>query len=125
MKKYDLTDLEQLKEFRIGNIDARTGELIAQGYEYPAASGKYFSTSIYAQSNLHAMKADPAAFVGMPWSTLDNSYEHIIADSADALAIYNAAFGVIAGYKISGTTLRTQIRNAVDIAAVNAIVDNR
>jgi hypothetical protein len=121
----NVLSLEDLKEIRKQEIDTKTGELISVGYEYPASSGKFFSISANSQSNLHAMRADPASFIGIKWMTKDDSDFHTIVDANDALALYGAAFGMVSTHKMSGAELKIQVTAATTIAEVDAIIDNR
>ena len=114
------------KKYRKEEINSRTGELVGQGFEYPAASGNIFSLSEIAQSNLHGLKANvsitPYPF---PWATIDDEDEYFLTDEADALAFYNTAFTVVTTHRQGGNTLKRAIKTAADRAAAEAIIDNR
>ena len=122
-KKYDLTDLAQLKEFRYSQIDKRTGALISAGFPY---NSKVFSMSENAQNNLlGTYSARDLLTYPFSWNTKDDSETYQIADATEMATFFMSALAFKKGHQDSGTDLKTQVRDAVDIAAVNAIVDNR
>ena len=126
MRKFgerDLTVLSELKEHRYEEIDAKTGELIFQGFVY---SGVTFSMSTNAQSNLlGTYSAKELLTYPFAWNAKDDSSTYQIADAAEMATFFMTALATKKSHQDSGTALKTSVRDAVDIAAVNAITDNR
>ena len=122
--KYDLTTLVGKKVFRVDEVNTRTGVLVAEGFTYD--TDKTFSLSATAQSNLHGLRAD-AALLPYPysWNTIDDLDEYDIADEADALAFYGAAFGTVAAHRGGGTVLKQAIRAATTMEELDAVIDER
>lgn len=121
-------NLDEIKTAKYAEIDKRTRELIQQGFEFPAASGNFFSLSRAAQSNLHKLqllKDDPATVYPRIWTRKNDSGIHSIPGATGANAFYTKAVGTIDGHRDSGRTLKDSVRAAVDAAAVAAIIDTR
>lgn len=120
--------LGRLKKRRYAEIDARTEQLIAEGFEYPPTSGQVFSLSRSAQANLLGLKTmadDPAFSYPVTWNFLDDSGTLSIPDSATALAFYMTAVGTVRARRDSGTAIKDLIRAATTEAEVLAVVDPR
>lgn len=113
--------LAELKQLRYNEIDGKTAALIAPGFTY---DGKQFSLSVTAQMNWNGLKTNEADF---SWpvaiSTIDN-YEYSLAQ-ANLSAFWTAGRDVVKAALDGGRDLKKQIYDAIDEAAVNAIVDNR
>ena len=125
LKKYDLNDLDQLKECRFQEIDDKTGVLISNGFTY---DGKVFSLSVNAQTNILALdnsRNEPEIVYPITYNTIDDLDSYSVPDAATIHAMYLTALATKKGIIDAGTTLKQSIRDAVDIAAVNAIEDNR
>jgi DNA polymerase I-like protein with 3'-5' exonuclease and polymerase domains len=125
MVEPDLTNLQELKKWRYKQIDARTGELIKLGFVY---SGKTFSLSQNAQINILGLdnaKDDPALTYPISYNTIDDLDSYDVVDSNDIHSMYLTALATKKSATDSGTSLKKQVRDAADVAAVNAIVDNR
>jgi len=125
LRKYDLTDLSQLKAYRYMLIDQKTGELISNGFVYATLT---FSLSQNAQINILALdetRDDPALTYPIVYNTIDDLDSYDVVDATDLHTMYLTALATKKGVMDSGTALKQQIRDAVDIAAVNAIEDNR
>jgi len=121
--KKDLTVLSELKEFRHDEIDTRTGELIALGFTY---STKQFSLSTNAQINLTgADNARTDLTYPITFNTIDDLDTYDVTDATDMHDMYLQALGTKKTHLDSGTALKDSIRAAADIAAVDAVVDNR
>jgi len=121
--KKDLTVLENLKEFIYAQIDSKTGALITAGFPY---AGKIFSMSANAQSNLLGVySAKELLSYPFAWNTKDDSETYQIADATEMATFFMTALGFKKAQQDSGTALKTAVRDAVDIAAVDAIIDNR
>lgn len=122
-KERDLTILSELKARRYEEIDVKTGELISEGFPY---AGKVFSMSTNAQSNLLGVyTAKELLAYPFAWNVKDDSETYQIADATEMANFFMSALGFKKAMQDSGTVLKGQVRDAVDIAAVNAIVDNR
>ena len=120
--------LTVVQQRKYAQIDVRTRELIAQGFEFPAASGQIFSLSSEAQRNIHWMETsrDLLEFTyPVSWNTLDDAGVLSISDSATAHNFFLAALSAYRGHLDSGTDLKDSVRAAITIAAVNAVVDSR
>jgi hypothetical protein len=116
-----------LKEKRMVEIDARTVELIFQGF---AHAGKVFSLSLPAQSywtNMYLAKDILTAQGAFPLkvNTLNDLDAHNIADAVEVTTFYATAVGTVKARLGSGTVLKDAIRAATTIAEVNAVVDTR
>jgi len=121
----DLNDLSELKGARYKELDSRTGELIKNGFNY---AGKQFSLSQNAQINILGLdnaKDDPALSYPISYNTIDDQDSYDVVDATDVHNMYLTALATKKAHVDSGTILKKQVRDAVDIPAVNAIVDNR
>jgi putative salt-induced outer membrane protein YdiY len=113
------------KQLRYNEIDGRTGELISAGYVYAT---KTFSLSSNAQTNILALDAtrdDPAITYPITYTTLDDLDTYDITDATDMHSMYLTALATKKTHLDSGSALKTSIRDAVDRAAVDLIIDNR
>ena len=109
-------------------FDARTNELILGGFEFPPGSGRIFSLSPTAQSNLLGMytaKDHPAMTWPLLWPTKLDDYEYSIPDVATFEMFYLTALGTIRVYRDSGTALKEVVRACTTRAQVDAVVDDR
>ena len=125
-KDAQLLDVTKKRKFEA--VDRRTGELIAQGFEFPAASGQFFSLSSEAQRNIEGLDHSrdfPELAYPVSWNTLDDLGMLSIADSATAHSFFLAALSTYRGHLDSGTALKDQVRAATTIAAVDAVTDGR
>ena len=115
--------LETNKTKGILEVDRRTQELITQGFVYAT---KTFSLSLEAQINWTNVPA-VAATLTYPHRTYvkDDTDYHDFADSTELMAAYLAAVSTKQSHRNSGNTLKGQINDAVDQAALGAIVDSR
>ena len=117
--------LEEYKAVRFKEIDARTGELISNGFAY---NGLVFSLSQNAQINILGMDStrdDPAMTYPIEYSTLDDLAHYSVVDADDLHAMYLTALGTKKYFVDSGTILKDAVRSAVDEQAVELIIDNR
>jgi hypothetical protein len=123
--KPDPNVLAEVKDSRYTDIDIRTGELISQGFTYAT---KVFSLSQNAQINILGLdnaKDDPAMVYPIEYNTIDDLDSYNVVDATDVHNMYLTALATKKAHVDSGTALKQQIRDAVDIPAVNAILDNR
>lgn len=127
--------LAVLKHERCVEIDGRTAALIASGF---LLAGKVFSLSEQAQKNMlgvltavvnakvsGTLAQFEAMFFPLTFNTLDDLSTHDVPTSADFENFYNAAMGTVRAHLDGGTGLKSAIRAAVDVAAVNSVVDER
>jgi len=109
-------------------IDQRTQQLIAQGFQFPPSTGFIFSLSENAQTSilgLETARLDPAFAYPVNWNSIDDEGLYSIPDAATAHSFYLTALGTIRAWKDSGTALKDQVRAATTPAEVAAVVDNR
>jgi hypothetical protein len=117
--------LKTKKQKRIRQIDNRTSVLVTAGLE--VAPGKYVSTSLEAQLNLHdlailvLMGQDP-----FPQGVSTNdSGQYIITDLAD----FSRVVGLMQPHKLTplnqGRQLRQDILDAADEDSLDLVVDTR
>ena len=119
----ELLNITQLKAYRYSEIDNRTGELISEGFTY---NTKVFSMSANAQANLLGVySAKELLTYPFAWNTKDDSETYQIADATEMASFFMTALAFKKGLQDSGTVLKIQVRDAIDINSVNAIVDNR
>lgn len=121
-------DLALAKTSKSSAIDKRTSELIGLGFEYPVASGNMFSLTERAQLNLAATKTerDNAVLVyDVIWPGLDDTHQLTIDDDAEFDLFYTEAYDARKAHLDSGNALKASVIAAVDIAAVDAVVDSR
>jgi hypothetical protein len=117
--------LEEYKDVRYKEIDARTEEKILLGFSY---QGKVFSMSANAQTNILALdntRDDPALIYPITYNTLDDLDSYNVVDSTDLHNMYLTALATKKAWVDSGTLLKDSVRDAIDEQAVQAIIDNR
>jgi hypothetical protein len=113
--------LSDYKTLRYNEIDAKTGALIGAGFTYDS---KQFSLSSAAQRNWSEIHSNQTEFTfPLAISTLDND-EYSLA-SANVNAFWTAGKDALKGHLDSGRALKKSVFDAVDEAAVDAVVDNR
>lgn len=120
-----VTSLAEVKAAKYAAIDARTVELIEQGFVF---GGQTYSLSLPAQTTwlgLDQLRSDPALTYPVVVNTLDDGATGSLPDAATVHGFFLTAVGTYRGHKDSGTALKDQVRAAADEAAVNAIVDTR
>lgn len=119
-------DLADYKALRYHEIDNKTGELVAQGFEYPASSGNIFSLSQNAQINISALNQsrDELSYP-IIYNTIDDVNEYNVIDVTDMHNMYLTALATKKASIDSGSALKAQVRAAVDRAEVDAVIDNR
>jgi len=121
-----VSSLGNYKQMRYSEIDNKTGKLITGGFEYPASSGNIFSFSENAQNNLlGTFSAKDLLTYPFPWNTKDDTLTYQIADVTEMTSFFMTALATKKAHQDSGSALKAQVRDAVDEAAVDAIIDNR
>jgi hypothetical protein len=119
-----IMNLTPVQEEKIGEIDARTTELICAGYTY---DGKTFDTEPTAQFNWKNMfDLTNAGLMGFPVDTctIDNE-PYQFADQTAVNNFYLGGVQHIQGILASGRALKYEVLACGDIACVEAIVDPR
>lgn len=116
-------DLDKIKTDKLAAIDAKTSELIAQGFSF---DGKQFSLSANAQQNLATIQTlidkdllDPES----PLSTIDD--ELYILRKEDAPGFVQAGYARVIPTKMLGSGLKGQVVAATTQEAIESIVDSR
>lgn len=125
VSNHDPFDLAQYKYDKSQSIDDRTNELIMLGYIH---DGVTFSLSIPAQTNLLALyttRNEPSITYPIEYNNIDDSVLYSVPDAATIEAMYLTALGTKKAHLDSGTVFKTAVRNAVDKAGVDAVIDNR
>jgi hypothetical protein len=108
---------------RISEIDAKTRELIAKGFEH---SEMTFSLSANAQhkiTHLDSLKGSLSYPVSV--ENIDSTGQLSLADSSDVAAWAEAARARLQVVLDGGASLKQQARDASTIAAVRGVVDSR
>jgi hypothetical protein len=119
----DATLLTRAKRQKRRAIDARTNALIAQGVVFAT---KTMSLSAPAQRML--MKYDQIRSTltyPIEFNTKDDLDTLSIADAATMRSFLVAAVGAIRGHRDGGTALKSTVRAATTVTAVDAVVDAR
>ena len=119
----DWIDSYRVQKF--AEINNNTGSLIELGYTY---SGHTFSLSEKAQTNilaLYSTKDDPHLIYPILFNTKDDLDTFVVVDANEISNMYFTALATKKAHLDSGTVLKDQIRNAVTIAEIDAIQDNR
>ena len=119
------TSLSQAKQVRIREIDTQSVKLMVSGFEFPAASGKFFSMSIKGQAKLHGFNEIESGDFPHSVSAIDDTV-HVLANQGAANQMFKAMVKRLnKGILGPGSDLKQDILNAVDQTALDAIVDNR
>lgn len=110
------------------SVDDNTGNLIAQGFEFPADSGQRFSSSVVAQANWNTLTA-MAASGTMPFPTempfIDDSGELAINNAEELAAWGTTGAGRVLGIRSAGSVLKKQLREMTTRAQLEAFKDTR
>lgn len=113
--------LADYKSLRYNEIDYKTNVLISQGFTYDAHT---FSLSIPAQLTWEGLKANEADFTWpVDVTTLDHD-KYSLAQ-ANLTAFWDAGVAAVKSHLDSGRNLKKSVFDAVDEAAVDAVVDAR
>jgi hypothetical protein len=107
------------------NIDHRTQELLARGFEH---DGHRFSLSLAAQANWNRMITKHAAgTLVLPTDKVSTSHglRHSFADAAAFEAFESAYTSAVEDVLEGGRLLKDQINAAATVEDVNAVVDSR
>jgi hypothetical protein len=113
------------KQRKFEAIDNRTSELIHEGFDF---NGVTLSLSERAQIRIEGTdraRNDAAMVYPIVWNSLDDSVGVQLANATDVHNMYLTALGTLRARVDSGSVLKDQVRAAVTVAEVEAIVDNR
>lgn len=124
----EVQDLGPKRATLMLEIDARTRELIAQGFEYPTASGNMFSLSTESQLKMvgaYSFRDDASMVYPQRWNTRENTAAVTLADAAALRDFYLVGIGTVRAHLDSGTTLKDAARAAQTLAELDAVVDER
>jgi hypothetical protein len=120
-----IKSLASLKSVRLAEVVTKTTELIEAGFVY---NNKVFSLSLETQIQLiglFSIRNDPNLVYPIKWNTIDDSDYEFINNSAGVTYYYLTAVSKYRAHIDSGTALKDLIRAAVDVNALNAIIDDR
>lgn len=120
----DRTTLPFIKQAAFDAIDARTDQLIQNGFTY---AGKTFSLSTTAQTKwLGLVLAKDAPSMTYPYtvSALDES-SYSIADGNEVVTIYGTIIATVSTLVAGGKALKDAVFAAADAPGVAAVIDNR
>jgi len=122
-KELDRSVLSELKQARNNEIDDKTGSLVGLGYTWAT---KQFSLSQNAQINIIGLdNVRTELTYPIIYNTINDSDVHSISDATEIHNMYLTALATKKARLDSGTSLKTQIRNATTIEEVDAVVDLR
>ncbi len=113
--------LDEYKQPRHEEIDAKTTELIAAGFTYDSNT---FSLTNLSQGNWDALKNNTDYYTWPKDICTKDNGTYSLAE-ANVGAFWDAYKDVVEGHIETGRVLQTSIKDAVSKAAVDAIVDNR
>ena len=104
-------------------IDKRTGEIISMGFVYAT---KVYSLSNNAQLNLLGIDIKRNdGILPITFNTIDDLDEVTLTTATEIDGFFMTALGTKKAHLDSGTSLKLQVRNAIDKAGVDAVIDNR
>ena len=122
----DLARLPELKEAKLAAIDAKTNQLIAQGFIF---DGHTFSLSLNAQSNFMGIKVATEGGLltedNYPYelTTLDDEAYQLSWALKDAF--FGSVLNAVATHLAYGRALKVAVKSATTQAELDLIVDNR
>lgn len=117
----DHSNLEKLKSAKVETIDARTRELIAEGFPF---DNEIFSLSVFAQSNWVELKAlENIIDWPVDISTMDNKTYSLTR--ANLNNFIETAFNIKKEYRDSGRALKIAGNSARNRQDFDLIIDNR
>ena len=121
VRKYDLTVLADVKAMRYAEIDYNTGRLISAGFTF---DGVQFSLSANAQQNWDSIKTSKSDY-SFPLDITTIANDTYSLTNPNVQAFWVAARDAVKDQLDSGRILKKAIFDAIDIAAVDAVIDNR
>lgn len=118
--------LPAYKQTKKDQIDARTKELILNGFEYPGGAQVIFSLSPEAQRSLNSANINRGELAyPIKWDSKDNLSTIILANATELHDFAAAGTDEVFGHRQSGHVLKQSVDAAVDAAGVDAVVDGR
>lgn len=116
-------EIEVARATKYAEIDLKTRDLINQGIPF---AGETFSFSLEAQANwMGIFQAANAGFITFPRDVSSSTGSYTFATLADYTNFYLTGMSIMESHVGSGRDIKDQITAAVDLAAINAIVDDR
>jgi hypothetical protein len=122
--EHDPETLAELKQRRIDEVDARTAEIISDGFEF---GGLVFSGSVESQSRIlgaYAGRDNPAIYP-IRWMTKDDKSYIDITDVNMLTAFFFTGLGTLKAKIDTGSNLKIAIIGAISEEEVNSITDPR
>ena len=113
--------LAAYKQAKYNAIDYKTGVLLSVGFTYDS---KQFSLSANAQLNWSEIHSNIAEFPDPVDVTLINNDTYSLTH-ANVNTFWTTAKDILKGHLDSGRALKKSVFDAVDKAAVDAVIDNR
>lgn len=122
--------LDQFKMKKYAEIDAKTKDIIEQGFEFPPDSGLIFSLSLEQQATINGAYTARELLTSMSayplhWMTKDDSASVDLQDETDVTNFFLSGLAAIRTAKDSGSALKEQILTATSFAEVDAVIDDR
>jgi len=115
--------LEEAKQRKCEEIDDRTAELVADGFEF---NGVVFSGSVESQSRvIGAYTARAFATYPIRWMSKDDSTYVDLVDESMLTSFFLIGFGTLKAKIDVGSTLKIQVSGANSVEEVNSITDPR
>jgi len=119
--------LQELKAFKLAQIDTRTDAIISQGFTY---ADKQFSLSLEAQSNWTGMMV-ASDFLTFPYEITAQNADNVggvkysLADKAELVTFYLTGIGYVSYVIGAGRALKLLVNEAATPDAVLAVEDAR
>lgn len=117
--------LEYYKTLKFAEIDTQSGYLISQGFTY---GGLIFSLSTNMQANLSTfIQMDNFSYVDYPvvLSSLDNLSVIEIQNQGELRQFDKDSYTAVSNILVAGNELKQDVRDALTIDDVNAVIDMR
>lgn len=121
---FSLLDLDEAKEFKTKELNAKTSSLICEGFDY---DGHTFGASLYDQvqwNSLSAIKNDLVYPIENTVKDINDDY-YTVDKASDLTNLILAGMGVVVTKKNNGKILKDQVKNKTTIQDVFDVVDDR
>jgi glutamine cyclotransferase len=118
-RRYDLTNLQDFKDFAFIEIDKRTQDEIFEGFVFDE---KRFSMSVNAQINWSNLMNVPQEYFPVNVSTIDN--ELYLLSWENKVPFYMTALGWKSAALQEGTVIKSQIKACTTIQEIEEIINN-
>ena len=120
---FESTKLAEYKSGKCKEIDKRTDELIAEGFDH---NDVHFNCADHDQRNMNTLGLLQASGVDMADQYFRASGEdYYFTSNADFAAVLAKGVIVVHDNVVSGGTLKNTINSCADITEINAVIDNR